>query len=217
MIRDLFKDKKNIKRLDAKKYSVFKHEEVLRVYERLFTPLAEKPIKLLELGVLSGRSLLLWRDFFIKGTIVGLDREKVQIKDSTGRIRVYQGLQQDTRLLDKIAKEVAPEGFDIIIDDASHIAELTRISFWHLFNNHLKNGGVFIIEDWCTGYMSKWPDGKKYNGINHLAGMVGFIKELIDKGMRREVNELKFKITSNSVFDSILIYFGQVVIKKKQK
>jgi hypothetical protein len=34
--------------------------------------------------------------------------------------------------LDRIAGERAPDCFDIIIDDASHIAEFTKISFWHL-------------------------------------------------------------------------------------
>lgn len=55
---------------------------------------------------------------------------------------------------------MAPEGFDIIIDDASHIGELTRIAFWHLFDNHLKPGGLYVIEDRGTGYWDDWPDGK---------------------------------------------------------
>jgi hypothetical protein len=50
-----------------------------------------------------------------------------------------------------IADNVAPEGFDIIIDDASHIGELTKTAFWHLFDNHLKPNGLYAIEDWGTG------------------------------------------------------------------
>src|SRR5438309_8699047 len=52
--------------------------------------------------------------------------------------------------------ETAPEGFDVIIDDCSHIGELTRISFWHLFEHHLKPGGLYVIEDWSTGYWDSW-------------------------------------------------------------
>lgn len=123
----------------------------------------------------------MWKDYFPKGTIAGLDIDPVHIDDPTGRIYVYKGSQQDTKVLKKIAGEIAPTGFDVIIDDASHIAEYTRQSFWYLFKDHLKSGGLYFIEDWGTGYWDKWPDGKYYAGQNHLHGMVGFVKELVDE------------------------------------
>ncbi|CAL1239907.1 hypothetical protein [Candidatus Methylocalor cossyra] len=107
----------------------------------------------------------MWRDYFPRGVIAGLDINPVDIQDPSGRIRVYQGRQQDKACLDRIAREVAPDGFDIIIDDASHIGQLTRISFWHLFQNHLKSGGYYVIEDWGTGYWKSWPDGHEYSQI----------------------------------------------------
>ena len=58
------------------------------------------------------------------------------------------------------ARKTAPEGFDIIIDDASHFGDLTKIAFWHLLDNHLKPSGLYVIEDWGTGYWSDWPGGK---------------------------------------------------------
>jgi SAM-dependent methyltransferase len=147
--------------LDASQYNTDKsqHTHYLRNYEDYFQPLLDKEIKLLELGVYKGGSLLLWRDYFEKGVIVGLDLKAPQISDNSGRIRVYEGEQQDTGLLDRIGQENAPEGFDIIIDDCSHIGELTRISFWHLFDNHLKPGGLYVIEDWSTGYWDSFFDG----------------------------------------------------------
>lgn len=135
------------------------HSHYLRNYEQFFATLRGQEVKLLELGVYKGGSLLLWRDFFAKGIVVGLDLNKIDLQDESGRIRLYQGLQQDTELLDRIANENAPAGFDIIIDDCSHIGELTRISFWHLFNNHLKPGGIYVIEDWSTGYWDTFFDG----------------------------------------------------------
>jgi len=134
----------------------------LQVYEECFAHLTGKQIKLLELGVYHGKSLLHWRDHFEKARIVGLDCNPVQIDDETDRIRVYVGYQQDVALLDRIAQDEAPEGFDVIIDDCSHIAKPTRISFWHLFVNHLKPGGIYAIEDIGTGYMDDWIDGGRY-------------------------------------------------------
>ncbi|MDQ6652302.1 MAG: hypothetical protein M3Y84_06125 [Acidobacteriota bacterium] len=72
-------------------------------------------------------------------------------------------MQQDTDLVDLIARETAPEGFDVIIDDCSHIGELTRISFWHLFQNHLKPGGLYVIEDWSASYWDSWFDGSAFS------------------------------------------------------
>jgi SAM-dependent methyltransferase len=138
------------------------HTHYLRNYEHYFAPLRDKEVRLLELGIKEGGSLLLWRDYFERGIIVGLDINPVSLDDQTGRIRTYQGAQQDTELLDRIARENAPEGFDIIIDDCAHIGVLARASFWHLFDNHLKSGGVYVIEDWGTGYWDGWVDGIGY-------------------------------------------------------
>jgi GT2 family glycosyltransferase len=201
-----------IKPLDASTYDTDKAKmtHYLRYYEQWFESLWDQPIALLELGIHKGGSMLLWRDYFTKGTIVGLDFNQVKLEDLTGRVHLYQGGQQDTALLDRIAAETAPKGFDIIIDDAAHVGELARISFWHLFDHHLKPGGLYIIEDWGTGYWETWPDGtcykpapepgcrpKRRRGLSrlwrrsasiqkqdfpsHSSGMVGFVKQLVDE------------------------------------
>ena len=145
--------------LDFKKYGALKAEDYMRNYETYFGKLTQEEIKLLELGVHEGGSLLMWRDYFRKGTIVGLDFKKNMDQNLPDRVKVYCGKQQDVQLLDRLAKENAPSGFDIIIDDCSHFGEYTRASFWHLFKNHLKPGGFYVIEDWGAAYWKKWPDG----------------------------------------------------------
>jgi hypothetical protein len=149
------------KPIDASRYDTDKaeHPHYLQAYEEYFRPLLKNDIRLLELGVYKGGSLLLWRDYFEQGLIVGLDLDPIKLDDPAGRIRIYQGMQQDRELLNRIARENAPQGFDVIIDDCSHIGELTRISFWHLFDNHLKPGGIYVIEDWSTGYWDSFFDG----------------------------------------------------------
>lgn len=144
-----------------------KGDWVAASYDPFFNPLVGKGIKLLELGIQEGVSLRFWRDYFENANIVGLDCSPVNIEDPTGMIHVYKGYQQDIHLLDRIAKEQAPDGFDVIIDDCSHIGMYTRISFWHLFDNHLKPGGIYAIEDYGTGYMNEYPDGKCYNRRPH--------------------------------------------------
>jgi hypothetical protein len=150
---------KNLREAASYDTDKIEHSHYLRNYEEWFRPLVDQDVRLFELGIYKGGSLLLWRDFFSNGLIVGLDLNLVDVADDSGRIRTYQGQQQDTGLLARIAQETAPDGFDIIIDDCSHIGELTRISFWHLFDNHLKPGGIYVIEDWSTGYWDTFFDG----------------------------------------------------------
>ena len=128
-------------------------------FDVAFRGLRDRPVALLELGIFHGGSLQLWRDYFPAGPVVGLDLNRVDVADSSGRIRTYAGSQDDAALLDRIRSECAPDGFDIIIDDCSHLASLTSASFWHLYPRHLKPGGIYVIEDWGTGYWDSWPDG----------------------------------------------------------
>jgi hypothetical protein len=148
----------------AREYGTDKAGDYLANYVREFAHLADEPLSLLELGVREGASLLLWRDMFPRAQIAGLDINPMSLSDDSGRVHAYQGLQQDRAILDRIASEVAPEGFDVIVDDASHLGRLTAASFGHLFPNHLKPGGIYVIEDWGTGYWPNFPDGKAYGG-----------------------------------------------------
>lgn len=134
----------------------------LENFERHFGHLRNEPIKILELGVFHGGSLLMWQEYFPKALVVGLDRRPNPLKEMPERIHFYRGSQEDDALLDRIAYECAPNGFDIVIDDASHIGTLSRASFRHLFHKHLKSGGTYVIEDWGTGYWDSWPDGAEY-------------------------------------------------------
>jgi len=135
-------------------------------FERHFGPLRNKQVKILELGVFHGGSLLMWHEYFSQGLVVGLDLKPNPITEMPERMRFYQGSQDDTALLDRMAFECAPDGFDIVIDDASHIGKLARSSFCTLFQRHLKPGGIYVVEDWGTGYWNSWADGKSYQSPN---------------------------------------------------
>ena len=112
----------------------------------------------------------MWSDYFRDSTLVGLDMGRVEVDDPTGQIRTFQGEQQNTRLLDEIAAECAPDGFDIIIDDCSHVGAPTRAKLLALFPRHLKPGGVYVIEDWGTADWPMYPDGDRLRQRQPLRG-----------------------------------------------
>jgi hypothetical protein len=202
----------------------------LDIYDPVLAPWVDKKIKLLELGIHKGGSLHLWHDYFPRGTIAGIDIKLPKDFMPGERIQVFQGSQADTGFLSEVANKVAPAGFDIIIDDASHIGALTKTTFWHLFENHLKPGGLYAIEDWGTGYWEDFPDGKGFNIANfsvslirplssepagksmkvpfscHSYGMVGFVKQLVDEQGAASVT-MKYPAAERraSKFESVLI------------
>jgi hypothetical protein len=156
--------------LDLTQYDTDKSEEYIRRYRREFGHLFNTPIRVLELGVQRGGSMYLWRDLLPKATIAGLDLNEIHLDDDSGRLHIYRGFQQDPAVLDRIAAEVAPDGFDVIIDDASHLGTYTAASFWHLFPRHLKAGGTYVIDDWGSGYWNDWADGHAFSGDRSSLG-----------------------------------------------
>jgi hypothetical protein len=50
-------------------------------------------------------------------------------------------------------------------------ASSTKVAFWHLFDNHLKPSGLYVIEDWVTGYCDDWSDGRKFRARSRLQSL----------------------------------------------
>lgn len=175
----------------------------LGIYERVLAPFRFRRCALLELGVWGGDSLTMWRDGMPRATIVGLDLEPPAL-DLGRRVKLIRGDQTDGALLRRVRADHAPDGFDIIIDDASHLGVTTARSLQQLYREHLRPGGVYCIEDWGTGYLPTWPDGAELTGLvgsseldqspsgqepdqtgpvylpSHDVGMVGLVKRLVD-------------------------------------
>ncbi|TDE44942.1 hypothetical protein E0I26_07330 [Flavobacterium rhamnosiphilum] len=188
--RDDFKRKPN---LNYEEYDTDKiPSNYLDRYDPILEPWIGKKITLLELGILKGGSLQLWHDYFPFSKIVGIDLNLPEKFKPVENIYMYKGSQADTKFLSEVANEIAPDGYDIIIDDASHIGELTKIAFWHLFDNHLKPGGLYAIEDWGTGYWNDWPDGKSldYNIFSQPPSKVSHFCVRLSQKIRRGL--LKF-------------------------
>jgi hypothetical protein len=141
----------------------------LDVYEQYFHPLRDEPIALLEIGVKDGASLRMWKSYFPRADIFGIDIDPRCKTLEEDRIRIATGSQADGQFLAGCFGE-RPR-FHIIIDDGSHINQLTLASFRHLFDRRLRSGGMYIIEDLRCSYdklqtdydiRRTWP-GMRYN------------------------------------------------------
>lgn len=200
----------------------FKPSTYPRIYERLFEPIRTLPLTLLELGIQSGGSLKAWEAYFPYARIAGIDAAPPKISFGE-RVRMFAGDQADPAVLSRAAAEVAPDGFDIIIDDCAHIGRVAKASFWHLFDHHLKPGGLYCIEDWGTGYWPSWEDGRRVTPEpdtaermpSHDAGMVGFIKQLVDEvGIGDNRESQNAPVPRCSRFSALTLHPGICIVRK---
>jgi SAM-dependent methyltransferase len=169
------------------------------VYQQYFSEISEEKLSILEIGTYVGISAKIFSRFFRNSKIITIDLFTRDIDFSQFDNIVYlQADQTDETALVSICDKYAPDGFDIVIDDASHRGFFSLCSFRVLFPR-LRPGGYYVVEDWGTGYWNDWPDGRqskparfaRYSKvlkrgypskiITHDYGMVGFIKFLVDE------------------------------------
>ena len=150
-------------------------------YERHFGHLRSRAITLLEIGVggyadpdLGGESLRMWKEFFPRAQIVGIDiHPKTGIAED--RITILQGDQSDPAFLDVVAERYGP--FDIVVDDGSHVCEHVIASFERLFG-HLTDDGIYAIEDLQTSYWARTYGGS--SGADRKGTSMSFLHALAD-------------------------------------
>lgn len=150
-------------------------------YERHFARLRGEPVRVLEIGIggyghpsAGGGSLKMWKHYFNRGHIYGLDIFDKSHLDQQ-RITTIRGDQNDPAQLSDIAREYGP--FDVVIDDGSHVNEHIRTSFSTLFS-HVRPGGVYVIEDLWTAFVPGF--GGAEDPADYHATSVGLLKALVD-------------------------------------
>ena len=122
---------------------VHKWAHYLDVYERHLAQYRGRPITMLEIGVQSGGSLRMWRDYFGPAArVVGVDIDprcaRLEDPDTT----VVIGDQEDPRFMASLAERFGP--FDVVIDDGGHtMAQQARTLevLWPA----IRTGGVLIV------------------------------------------------------------------------
>jgi hypothetical protein len=127
-----------------------------RAYEIHFANLRGEPISLLEIGVAAGCSLRMWRDYFPRARIYGLDVRDCPALEGFDVV-LFRGSQSDPSVLRHVARETG--GCDLIIDDGSHLWSDQLVAFQFLYA-HLRPGGWYVIEDLHTSYWNAYKAGE---------------------------------------------------------
>lgn len=185
-------------------------------YERHFAPLRRNRLSILEIGVggwkdpdLGGGSLRMWRTYFPRGRIYGIDVYDKRRHDER-RIKTFMGSQVDEQFLKDVVRTIGQ--LDIVIDDGSHLNQHVLRTFELLFP-HLSQNGVYAIEDAQTSYWSSY--GGSSRELNRVDTTMGFLKTLID-GLNWE--EFETERYSATYYDQNIVavhfYHNLVFIQK---
>jgi SAM-dependent methyltransferase len=124
-------------------------------YDGLFRNRKTEPLKIAELGILDGASLLMWKEYFTTSEIYGFEYNNDLInnfKQNFNNDRVTLS-NIDVTDKDSIVKAFSELNtlYDIIIDDTTHQFE-DQIRVIENTYQYLKPGGILIIEDIYKSY-----------------------------------------------------------------
>ena len=163
---------KNIKKSwDASPYKSIKNTQYFDIYETLLAKYVGQDITFVEVGILNGGSLFMWRDYFGKNArIIGIDLNPQAKKWEEHGFEIFIGSQSDQNFWNQTFEAIGP--IDVLLDDGGHRYHQQIITLLSSLP-HINNGGMVMIEDVGTSYM------QEFGGPSPLS-FISYTKSLID-------------------------------------
>jgi hypothetical protein len=124
---------------------IHKWRHYLDIYDRHFAKFVGREVYVVEVGVASGGSLGMWREYFgARSHIHGVDIDPACKAHESESIKITIGDQADPMFWKAFLSE-SPR-IDILIDDGGHTARQQVATFESVFAN-IEPGGVYLCED----------------------------------------------------------------------
>ena len=185
----------------------------IEIYESYFEKIRDEKLKIFEIGIADGKSLLTWADYFKNSTIIGIDIHKInpiEKKLNKNNIEIHQGSQSDKSFIEELISKY--KEFDIIIDDGSHLSKDVKKSFELLFPA-LKDNGLYIVEDMQTSY-NHFFGGNPFD-LKYSNSHMNFFKNLTDRLNYQEIaNPFYIKNKYDGKITNISFYHNMVFVRK---
>src|SRR4051812_8829578 len=124
---------------------IWKWNHYFDIYHRHFRKFVGTEVHVLEVGVYSGGSLQMWKEYFgPKCRVYGVDIHPACKDFEDQHTRIFIGDQEDRTFWGSVKQEVP--ALDILIDDGGHTAEQQIVTLEEMLP-HLRPGGVYLCED----------------------------------------------------------------------
>jgi hypothetical protein len=150
----------------------------------------------------------MWREYFGKNAIFyGIDIDPRCKNFEEEGFKVFIGSQRDVNFLNSVISQI-PQ-IDIILDDGGHTMRQQIVSFETLFT-HLKNGGIYMVEDTHTSYYHTHGGGHKRMGT-----FIEYAKRFADVVHGFHITQDNIFISRyKEIVSSVHFYDSIVVIEK---
>ena len=196
-------EKKLIDLFYLSKNRSIKWKKYFPIYEKLFEKYKNKPITFVEIGILDGGSLEIWKNYFGKNSrIIGIDNNPECKKFENEKFEIYIGSQSDPIFWQNFYNKVGP--IDILLDDGGHTNEQQIITLIESIKN-INNGGIHIVEDVHSSYQKHYGNPYKYSFINFSKKTVDDINSNFPN-LKNFNFSLKKNVYSIEFFESIVAF-----------
>lgn len=198
--KDLYHRLSGIESFEAFKASqqfALKHANYFSIYDHLFSRFKGQSITFVEVGVLEGGSLFMWRNFFgPEARIIGIDINPDCQKWESHGFEIFIGDQADPEFWAEFRAQVG--AVDLLLDDGGH-SYRQQITTVECISEVVRDGGMIVVEDCHTSYMENFGDKPTF---------VDYIKDQIDRLNGRfgapEPAEERDQFWSIEVFESVI-------------
>ena len=124
---------------------IWKWRHYFDIYHRHLARFVGREVHVMEVGIYSGGSLPMWREYFGKGChIHGVDIESACLAYQAEGTEVLIGDQGDRTFWKKVRQQVPR--IDVLIDDGGHEPEQQLVTLEEMLP-HVSPGGVYLCED----------------------------------------------------------------------
>ena len=185
------------------------YHDYCRIYER---ELPRSINVLVELGVLHGASMRMWREWYPRARLYGVDIDDKEIDGATFIKSDLSKASDLNHLRWNLGQHV-----DVLIDDAGHHTYDQFMAFCHLWPC-IVPGGVYVIEDTHTSYERKFTDNRGFH-----FNMIDWLKSLVDvvnwqgsdgrDGSRRNLKNINLTEHEKTI-ESITFYKSLCFVRK---
>ena len=184
----------------SSKYLSIKHSSYFQVYDELFAPYRRRAIVFVEIGVLNGGSLFMWRDFFgPEARIIGIDLNPGAKQWEKDGFEIHIGSQSDAAFWDRFFAAVGD--VDILLDDGGH-TNGQQIMTAEKCIPHIKDRGMLLIEDTHSSYLRVFGNPSKYSFINYAKKFIDAVNSRFPDvhASQNTLNQAVFCVTAYESF-----------------
>lgn len=180
-----------------------KVDSYFQVYEQLFAPYVGRPIVFVEVGVLNGGSLFMWRDYFgPQARIIGVDANPQAKQWEQHGFEVHIGDQSSEAFWSDFYRQVGD--IDILLDDGGHTNAQQTVTSANAFTR-VRDGGLVVVEDVHASYMREF-DNPSRRAFTRFASHVADAVNRRFGPLPRARNDYWKHVYSVSFFESIVVF-----------